>query len=230
MTDDFRAHRPTAGLLLAVTLIAGCGVDPGTSPGPLPPPSAPAPAITSVTGDTGSTGGGASVTIVGTGFLGGVVALFDDRVVLPRFDSRDAARTTMYLETPSHAAGPVDIVVRNPDGQFARVVNGHTYVPPETFDPNGTWSGSSFDGSHREIGFVIGNGKILSAQCFGDSPSPEQLLPGPVPVVGGEFTVTAGDHQIMSGRIVAPKEMVGFVDVVGCTHMSWRASPTPPGR
>jgi IPT/TIG domain-containing protein len=232
MQNIFSRRRLTRALLLITVLFAGCGVDPGTAPGNLPPPpSFPAPTITSVTGDTGSTDGGASVTIVGTGFHAGVVALFGDRAVVPRFDSRDTAHTTMFLETPPHAAGPVDIVVRNPDGQSARAVGAHTYVAPATFDANGTWSGDAFDGSHRGMRVVVQNGRVVSTLCAGPLQPFVEIKPSaPIAIAEGAFTVTMDDHELISGRMVAPREMVGTMDVGECTQMSWRATPPPPGR
>ena len=217
-------RRLAVAFLLTVALTAAC------SDGPLrltqPPPSpAPPPSISSITGDMGSIGGGASMVIVGTGFQAGVVVLFDDVAVVPRFDSRDTLRTTMYLETPPHAAGAVDIVVRNPDGQSTRNAGAHTYVPPETFDPNGTWIGGTFDGSHRDMKVVIQNGRVVRVQCFGGLPSAELTVSGST-VVGGAFTVSLDDHEIVAGRMVAAREMIGTMNFSDCApQMYWRAGP-----
>jgi photosystem II stability/assembly factor-like uncharacterized protein len=47
--------------------------------------------------------------------------------------------TTIEGNAPSHAAGPVDIVVTNPDGQAGTLANGFTYIPAPTItnvEPN----------------------------------------------------------------------------------------------
>ena len=101
--------------------------------------------------------------IVGSGFQSGAVAIFGEVRVHPRF----TGATAMSIETPPQQAGTIDIAVANPDGQLARYAGGHTYVAPETFDPNGEWLGESWDGSHRLVGFTIQSGKLLRAHCIG---------------------------------------------------------------
>ena len=211
-----------AGLLLTAALIAGCGGDPpATVVAPPPPPPAPPPSITSVTPATGSTAGGAWMQIVGTGFRSGVVAVFDGVSVRPAFDSRDVGLTTMFLETPPHAAGTIDIVVTNPDGQSARYAGGHTYAAPETFDTKGEWVGEAQDGSHRLVGFTIQNGKLVSAYCVPSDGAVTLPLAEPINVIGGAFSVS----EIMSGRIASTTQMVGTMNFQECSFMSWRAYP-----
>lgn len=89
----------------------------------------PAPTVTGVMPSAGPLAGGISITITGTGFrtgaavtVGGVAAT--NVVVL------DA--TTITATTPGHAAGPVDVVVHNTDGQSGSRTSGFTYVPQPT--------------------------------------------------------------------------------------------------
>ncbi len=73
--------------------------------------------------DRGSTDGGTGVTITGTGFLGADDVTFDG-------DSRPFTvvdDTTITTTTAAHAAGPVDVVVSNPD--FASDPAVFTFVP-----------------------------------------------------------------------------------------------------
>ena len=86
--------------------------------------SQPPPTVTAITPNSESGNGGTSVTITGTGFsagatvqLGGVAA---SNVVA-------ASSTAITATTPAHAAGTVDVVVTNPDGQSATLPGGYTY-------------------------------------------------------------------------------------------------------
>jgi hypothetical protein len=115
-----------------------------------------APTVTGVSPATGSTSGGTSVTVSGMGFqyyatvtIGGVNATGVTTV----------NSTTITATTGAHAAGTVDVVVRNPDNQSGSKTNAYTYgafAPPPSvtsaypnFGPaaggtNVTITGSSF--------------------------------------------------------------------------------------
>jgi hypothetical protein len=86
-----------------------------------------APTVTGVSPSSGSTGGGTSVTISGTGFqyyatvtIGGVPAT---NVAWP-------SSTSITAVTGAHAASTVDVVVQNPDSQSGSLTNGYTYGTP----------------------------------------------------------------------------------------------------
>jgi len=87
----------------------------------------PAPSLNDITPNSGSTNGGTSVTISGTGFVAGATV---------RLGLTDATNisvlnsTTITATTPPHAAGPVNVVVQNPDSQSGTLVNGFTYASP----------------------------------------------------------------------------------------------------
>jgi hypothetical protein len=87
----------------------------------------PPPTISNVIPNSGVTSGGTSITVSGSGFqtgatlsLGGAAA---SNVVVVNSGSITAS-------TPSHASGPVNVVVTNPDGQTGTLSNGFTYVLP----------------------------------------------------------------------------------------------------
>ena len=93
------------------------------------PPPPPAPMIGGINPNTGSTSGGTGVTINGGNFasgasvsIGGVTATSVNVV----------NSSTITAVTGAHAAGAVDVVVTNSDGQSATLANGFTYVtnPP----------------------------------------------------------------------------------------------------
>ena len=112
----------TMTCVIGLTLgLAGCSPSSGLPGSPSPPvvptTSRAAPALTDIFPSVGSAAGGATIKIVGTGFMPGMTAMFDDIKVTGRFDSRDTSFTTFLSETPAHAAGTVDLTVTNPDGQ-----------------------------------------------------------------------------------------------------------------
>ena len=85
----------------------------------------PAPTVSGITPNTGSTAGGTSVTISGTGFSSGATVSIGltaaTNVVVIN-------STTITANTPAHAAGTVNVVVTNTDAQSGTLVNGFTYV------------------------------------------------------------------------------------------------------
>jgi energy-coupling factor transporter ATP-binding protein EcfA2 len=83
-----------------------------------------APTVSAVNPPSGSTSGGTSVTISGTGFqyyatvtIGGVNAT----------NVTTVNSTTITATTGAHAAGTVNVVVQNPDSQIGTKTNGYTY-------------------------------------------------------------------------------------------------------
>lgn len=84
-----------------------------------------APQVTAVTPPTGPTVGGWAVTITGMNFQPGAAVTFDG---VPA-TSVVATPTSITCFTPSGPLGASDVVVQNPDGNQASLVNGFTYVP-----------------------------------------------------------------------------------------------------
>jgi hypothetical protein len=88
--------------------------------------SAPAPAISSISPDKGTTDGGTVVTINGTNFQSGARVFFGNVAATSvSFVSSSQLRAT----SPPHPAGSVPIQVTNPDGQSGQL-NTFTYVEP----------------------------------------------------------------------------------------------------
>lgn len=87
--------------------------------------AAPPPTITSVSPSSGTTGGGTSVTLTGTGFASGAtVTLGGTNAAAVQFVSA----TQLTVTTPPRTAGPVAVVVRNPDTQTGTMANGYTFA------------------------------------------------------------------------------------------------------
>jgi uncharacterized protein (TIGR03382 family) len=100
-----------------------------TAPGPFTF-MATAPKVLSITPDHGSTEGGTRIAVTGSGFVQGA-SLKVGGVDATRIEV--VSDTTITADAPAHAAGKVEVVVTNPDGQTAATQSGFQYVD-YTFD------------------------------------------------------------------------------------------------
>ena len=117
----------------------------------------------------------------------------------------------VFVTTPSHAPGSVDVVVTNVDGQNAVAIGAYTFAAPESFDVNGNWRGGSFAGDYDEpFTFTVVNGAVVSLTC---ATSGSVTLSPPAPIIHGEFLFRGEDRLAISGTILAPHEAVGVVNV-----------------
>ena len=145
MCKHFRARLIMASLLLPVGMTLGCDGRSPSAPTRTPPTQSPIPpalTVTRVYPKIGATGGSTVVTITGLGFEPGATVTLDGV----------AAHTTVnnsqhiVAQTAAHAAGTVDVVVTNPNGQTSRLTGGFTYavftltVTPNTAAPGGALS------------------------------------------------------------------------------------------
>lgn len=110
-------------------------------------PTNPAPALTSINPNTGPASGGTTVTLNGSNFVSGATVTVDSSKLTPTFvDAK-----TLRIVTPAHAAGGVDIVVTNPDGQATRLRSAFTYassqVPAPTVNSINPSSGPTSGGT-----------------------------------------------------------------------------------
>ena len=95
-----------------------------------------APTVTSIDAVSGTTAGGTSVTITGTGFLIGVgVTLGGSAGTVTSLNSS----TSITATTPSGTAGAKDVVATNSDTQSGTLSSGYTYV-----NPGFTWSQEAY--------------------------------------------------------------------------------------
>jgi hypothetical protein len=107
---------------------------------------APAPSPTSVTPATGSTSGGTTVTVNGTGFQSGATVSFGGSALT----ISNVTATAISGTTTAHTAGAVNVVVTNPDAQTGTCVSCFTYAAPapaptaDSINPNtGTSAGGT---------------------------------------------------------------------------------------
>jgi phosphatidylserine/phosphatidylglycerophosphate/cardiolipin synthase-like enzyme len=89
------------------------------------PPPPPAPTVSNIAPNAGSTGGGTAVTITGTGFQTGAAVTLGGTAATNVVVSNG---TTITATTPPHGAGPVDVVVTNTDSQSGTLTSGFTYA------------------------------------------------------------------------------------------------------
>jgi acid phosphatase len=86
-----------------------------------------APTVSAVNPTSGPTAGGTSITITGTGFASGASVTVGGTAATGVIVNNS---TTITANTPAHAAGTVDIVVTNSNGQSGSKTNAFTYTAP----------------------------------------------------------------------------------------------------
>ena len=87
--------------------------------------SNPAPTVTGIGPSSGTANGGTPVTITGTGFLSGATVKLGGTTAT---NVTVTSSSTITATTPAHAAGTVDVVVTNTDGQSGTLSGGYTYT------------------------------------------------------------------------------------------------------
>ncbi len=179
------------------------------------PPAAPQ--IDMLLPDTGSTSGSTPLKITGSGFQPGAV-VFIDGIAISAFvlDSR-----TIFACTPPHDAGPVDVVVANPDALSSWMTNAYAYVPPHSFDFNGEWVGVAGSEHQMELRFIVRNNTLVSVSC--GTSGPVTFSPAPT-VEFGAFSVVREDGVGFSARIVSATEAIGTINLEPCPYTNWIAT------
>jgi len=124
-----------------------------------------APTVSAIAPDYGSSAGGTSVTVTGTGFVAGASLAIGGSAAT---GVNVASSTTLTATTGAGAAGPADVTVTNPDTLFGTLAAGYAYVDPCTATAD----------------------LVLTGQTVTD---PSQLFTGCTSVTAGpSFTVAAG--------------------------------------
>jgi len=90
------------------------------------------PQINSINPTSGPTTGGTVVTITGVNFNGQATVKFDTTLIT---NYSVTSSTSITATSPPHAAGAVNVVVTNPDGQSSTLTNAFTYVVPPPAAP-----------------------------------------------------------------------------------------------
>jgi hypothetical protein len=144
------------------------------------------PSVTSVTPNTGSTSGGADVTVTGTDFVQGATVTFGGDAADP---VAFISSTELLATVPPHAAGPVDVVVTNPDGQSGTLANGFTYLAPTQLSKS-NWQVDLLyqGGSFRLEVFFTQTGDMLQGTNRDNNAELDVMTQGLV--VGSQVTLT----------------------------------------
>jgi hypothetical protein len=87
----------------------------------------------SINPNSGTTLGGTSVILTGTGLTGATTVFFDGLAAL---HVNVVNSTTVTAVSPVHVAGPVDVSIATPVGRLT-LANGYTYVATEVGQPSG---------------------------------------------------------------------------------------------
>ncbi len=93
------------------------------------PVSGPAPTVSSVSPNSGSTSGGTAVTITGTNFVAGATVSFGSAAAT---SVAVVNSTTITATTPAGSAGAATVTVTNSGGQSGSLASGFTYIPGPT--------------------------------------------------------------------------------------------------
>ena len=113
---------------MAALLIVACGGEAAAPSIPTPPPTPSAPVLSGLSPSSGPAAGGTSVSISGSSLVTGATVTIGGAAATVTGSSA----TAITAVTPAHAAGAVDVTVRNPDGQSATLTASFTYLaaPP----------------------------------------------------------------------------------------------------
>ncbi len=96
----------------------------------------PVPTLTTIAPSSGSTAGGAPITLGGTGFKSGATVAVGGNLAT---DVVFVNTTQIAAKSPPGVAGPQNVKVTNPDSNFTTLIGAFTYVPPpglQTIVPN----------------------------------------------------------------------------------------------
>lgn len=177
-----------------------------------------APVISQVLPNIGSTGGGTPIYIGGSNVWSAKTVTFDGLAVsnLGSGWGEDA----LYLTTPAHAAGQVEVIVTDEYGQTGSAV--FTYASPATFDANGDWQGWAEDLAttvSSPLALTIRDNVVVSISCGTSSLT---LDPAPT-VANGEFSFADSGGVSIAGKIVSPWTASGSINTASCGNRKWSA-------
>ena len=175
------------------------------------------PVIALLSPDAGSTGGSTPLKITGSGFEAGAV-VFMDGIAIGAFvlDGH-----SIYACAPPHDAGPVDVVVVNPNGLSDWVAKAYTFIPPQNFDFNGDWIGVAGAEHQMEVRFTVENDQLVCVSC---GSSGAVTFSPPPKVKHGEFSGLRTDGVGMTARIVSASEAVGTINIEPYPYTNWIAT------
>ena len=183
-----------------------------------------APTVTSVSPNSGSTSGGSSVTITGTGFVSGATVKFG---AVSATNVVVVNGTSITATTPAQAQATVNVVVTNGDGQSGTLTDGYSYVnsddpgnePPSVnasanptsgsapLTVNFTATASDPDGTITGYNWSFGDGQTSTAQ----SPTHTYQSPG---TYNASVTVTDSGGGTATDNVIITVTGPALADIV----------------
>jgi hypothetical protein len=165
----------------------------------------PAPTVASVSPNSGTSLGGTSVTVTGTGFQTGASVTFGGTAATNVVFVND---TTITATTPARPAGAVTVSVTNTDGQSGSAASAYTYVaasPPSvtsitpTSGPTTGGTNVTIAGANFASGATVSIGGIAATNVIFDSGA--QLRATTAPRAAGTVNVVVTNPDSQSGTL-----------------------------
>lgn len=196
--------------------------------------SNPAPNVTAISPTSGTAGGGTGVTITGTGFLPGANVTFGGSAATA---VTVASSTSISATTPAHAAGTVNVVVGNPDGQSDTLSGGYTYIAanpaptvtsitPNTGTVNGgtgvTIAGTGFlSGATVSFGGTAATGATITSSTSITATAPAHAA--------GATSVVVANTDGKSGTLSGGYNYTAAIPAPNATSITPNTGPTSGG-
>src|SRR5215467_12445707 len=152
------------------------------------------PSVTSVSANNGPISGGQNVTITGANFLATPTSITFGGAAATNIVFNSS--TSVSCTTPAHAAGTVNVVVTNPDGQTGTGTNVFTFNPPPTVTSCSPAAGPPSGGNSVTI---TGTGFLATPTSI---------------TFGGAAATNIVFNSATSVSCTAPAHAVGTVNVV----------------
>jgi hypothetical protein len=163
--------------------------------------------------------------------MGSVVTVTVDGIV-STFDSGWPYPDAIYLSTPAHAPGTVEVILTDRWGQAGR--GEFTYASPATFDLNGDWEGLAYLAVGPEWGarlvLTIRDNTVVSVLCSvcrdgicSIVGAPSLTLDPPPVVANGEFSFAGSGGVSITGKFLSPIYGSGSIHTASCGSRQWTA-------
>jgi hypothetical protein len=162
--------------------------------------------------------------MTGTTLQRGARVAFGSAIVASdSYDPRAEPGTSLWITTPAHPPGVVDVTVTNPDRGAVTLTAAYEFVDQQAFDLNGNWSGVTVDGSDILVEFSIRNNVLVSAACQRIEKASTSFS---TEASNGGFSAESADGFRLSGRMVSASQATGKMLARACFdgETAWYAS------
>jgi len=184
-----------------------------------------APAVTAVSPNSGSTGGGTAVTITGTNFASGATVTFGSNAAT---NVTVVNSTTITATTPAGSVGAVTVTV-TVNGQSGSLASGFTYVAPPTVTSVSPNSGSTGGGTPVTITgtnfasgatVTFGSNAATNVTVVNSTTITATTPAGSVGAVTVTVTVNGQSGSLTNGFTYNAAVAIGFAQVASATPQS----------